>query len=154
MRTSSGSESNFNDPISTDDDRLDRGRSMEVVQLVALNKTREKSDRRNTWLVPSSHSLAPQAWLDIERPRESIVQACHIASFFLSFFYFSFILFFDTYIRTENEGKGGIRYTEHGRKTRLNIESNLKIRTCILWTPWTSTLKLRTVDCEEWLRDK
>ena len=48
MRTSSGSESNFNDPISTDDDRLDRGRSMEVVQLVALNKTREKSDRRNT----------------------------------------------------------------------------------------------------------
>ena len=48
MRISSGSESNFNDPISTDDDLLDRGRSMEVVQLVALNKTREKSDRRNT----------------------------------------------------------------------------------------------------------
>ena len=42
MRTSSGSESNFNDPISTDDDRLDRGRSMEVVQLVALNKTQER----------------------------------------------------------------------------------------------------------------
>ena len=63
MRTSSGSESNFNDPISTDDDRLDRGRSMEVVQLVALNKTKEKrkviTATRDSSL--TSHSLAPQA---------------------------------------------------------------------------------------------
>ena len=62
MRISSGSESNFNDPISTDD-RLDRGRSMEVVQLVALNKTKEKrkvitATRDSS---PTSHSLAPQA---------------------------------------------------------------------------------------------
>ena len=152
MRTSSGSESNFNDPISTDDDRLDRGRSMEVIQLVALNKTKEKSDRRNTWLVPNvpltcSSGLA-RYW---ETERKHRTSASYRV--FLSFFYFSFILFFDAYIRTENEGKGGIRYTEHGRKTRLNIESNLKIRTCILWTPWTSTLKLRTVDCVSWLRD-
>ena len=121
MRTSSGSESNFNDPISTDD-LLDRGRSMEVVQLVALNKT--KSNRRNTLLVPSSHS----GLLDIERKHRT--SASHRV--FLSFI--SLLLFSLTF-RTENEGKGGIRYTEHGRKTRLNIESNLKIRTCILWTP-------------------
>ena len=63
MRTSSGSESNFNDPISTDD------------QLVALNKTRKViAETRDSF-----HRLTQ------ERLRESIVQARHIASFFLLF---------------------------------------------------------------------
>ena len=92
MRISSGSESNFNDPISTDD-RLDRGR------IDGGGSTGcSEQNKREKWSL--QHVIRPQ------RPTHLLLRLA--------------------------------RYWE----------SNLKIRACILWTPWTSTLKLWTADCD------